>query len=105
MEMITADAALSYAAAESRISFIYGLISGPILIGFGGVMFLCLRRRTATAPAKSEAFAPSGISNDYRSGFDRLVTAVLAEQKRRDRKRPDPLTPERKPQVDEAVLQ
>ena len=42
----------SFAAAESRISFIYGLISGPIIFSFGGVIFLLLsRRRSVPAPA------------------------------------------------------
>jgi hypothetical protein len=33
----------SYAAAESRISFIYGLICGPILLGLGGLVVLLMR--------------------------------------------------------------
>jgi len=32
-------------ATESRNSFIYGLISGPIIFSLGGFMFLLLQRR------------------------------------------------------------
>ncbi len=49
---LTAAAALAYAAAESRISFVYGLISGPIIFSFGGIVFLLLSRRRPAAVAQ-----------------------------------------------------
>ena len=45
----TVDAMFASSATESRTSFIYGLISGPIIFSLGGVMFLLLQRRR-TAP-------------------------------------------------------
>ena len=41
----TVDAMLAFSATESRNSFIYGLISGPIIFSLGGFMFLLLQRR------------------------------------------------------------
>ena len=41
----TAEAAFASSAAESRMAFVYGLISGPIIFCFGGVVFLLLNRR------------------------------------------------------------
>jgi hypothetical protein len=41
----TVDAMLAFSATESRTSFIYGLISGPIIFSLGGFMFLLLQRR------------------------------------------------------------
>lgn len=41
----TVDAMFASSATESRTSFIYGLISGPIIFSLGGVMFLLLQRR------------------------------------------------------------
>ena len=35
---------MAYAAAESRMSFIYGLATGPIMFGFCGAMVLLFGR-------------------------------------------------------------
>ena len=44
----TVDAMFALSATESRNSFIYGLISGPIIFSLGGFMFLLLQcRRSA----------------------------------------------------------
>lgn len=103
-EKTTGSDAFAYVATESRISFIYGLICGPILFAFGGVVFLFVSRRWNVAPAQSEAAAPDRANSATQGEFDRLVTAVLAEQKRRDRKHPEPVAPERELRIDEAAL-
>jgi hypothetical protein len=100
----TADAALAYSAAELRTSFIYGLVSGPTLFVLGGIAFLLMHRKKTVTAAQAEAGASHGVSNETQSEFDRLVTAVLAEQKRRDRKPAEPLASEREPRVDEVPL-
>jgi hypothetical protein len=52
------EAAMAYAAAETRMSFIYGLVTGPIIFGFGAAMVLLIgRRRNRTA---REAVAGTG---------------------------------------------
>ena len=48
---MTAEDAFAYAAAESRMAFVYGMISGPIIFCFGGVVFLLLGRRRTADPA------------------------------------------------------
>lgn len=100
----TADTALAYSAAELRTSFIYGLVSGPMLFVLGGVAFLLMHRRKTIAGAQPEAGAPHSASRETQSEFDRLVTAVLAEQKRRDRKPAEPIAPEREQRIDEIPL-
>ena len=96
-----ADAVVANAAAEARMSFFYGLICSPICFGLGGLVFLLVRRRRSRA-APAKASAPDRASRDTQSEFDRLVTAVLAEVKRREAKQPER---EREPRIDEAVLQ
>ena len=81
---ITAEAALAYAAAESRMSFVYGLISGPIVFSFGGAMFLLLRRKRTVDVAWRQTAAPSSDRRDDQGDVHRMVAAVLAEQARRD---------------------
>jgi hypothetical protein len=39
------DAMFASSVAESRTSFIYGLISGPVIFSLGGFIFLLLQRR------------------------------------------------------------
>jgi hypothetical protein len=85
---LTAAAALAYAAAESRISFVYGLISGPIVFCFGGVVFLLLSRR------RSAAVAQHG---------ERIGRMTAAEQQRRDGRPRSPGVFERQ-RFDEAGL-
>jgi hypothetical protein len=65
------------AGTDWRISFVFGLLTGPIIFCFGGVVFLSLSRRRSAAPD----IARSPL--DDRRGFDRLVAAIVAEQERR----------------------
>jgi hypothetical protein len=104
VEVTTTDAALAYSAAELRTSFIYGLVSGPTLFVLGGVVFLLMHRRKTITGAQAEAGAPHNAGNETQGEFDRLVTAVLAEQKRRDRKPAEPIAPEREQRIDEVPL-
>lgn len=101
-EKASADAAFAYAAAEARMSFIYGLISSPICFGLGGLVFLWARRRRRRAGAPARASAPDRASRDPQREFDRLVTAVLAEVKLREAKQPEPVAPDLR--IDESVL-
>jgi hypothetical protein len=99
-----ADAAFAHAAAESRTSFIYGLISGPILFGLGGLAFLFMPRKRSITGARSDAVASDKVGGENQLEFDRLVTAVLAEQKRRNRKQPEPIASEREQRIGEAAI-
>jgi hypothetical protein len=101
---MTADAALAHSAGEARISFVYGLVSGPIIFSFGGVVFLLLRRKKAVDVARPEAAAPGNDRRNDQGDFNRLVAAVLAEQARRDGKQRPPIAPERQQRTDEAAL-
>lgn len=101
-EKASADAAFAYAAAEARMSFIYGLISSPIGFGLGGLVFLWARRRRSRAGEPAGASAPDRASRDPQREFDRLVTAVLAEVKLREAKQPEPVAPDLR--IDEFVL-
>jgi hypothetical protein len=102
-EMTSADAGLAYTAAEARMSFIYGLVSSPICFALGGLVFLWTRRRRSRAGALTDALAPDRASAASQREFDRLVTAVLAEAKRREAKRPEPVAPQRDQWNDESV--
>lgn len=85
------DRAIASAAAESRMSFLYGLICGPILICLGGLVFLFFDRRRSFPGLR---FAkPYSASSEHRIELDRLVAMRLSEQKRRDGKQPDPVRP------------
>lgn len=53
------EAVMAYTAAESRMSFIYGLITGPIIFSCGGVMVLLLGRRRNSRMAR-DAVAGTG---------------------------------------------
>lgn len=57
-----ANAALAYASAEARISFVYGLVSGPIVFCLGGVVFLLLNRKRRGAVSARETAAFDGVS-------------------------------------------
>ncbi|MBX9830080.1 MAG: hypothetical protein K2Y27_34435 [Xanthobacteraceae bacterium] len=52
-ERAVAEAIATVASAQSKIGFLYGLISGPVLIGVGAVVFLLVRRRKQTLPEPS----------------------------------------------------
>jgi multidrug efflux pump subunit AcrA (membrane-fusion protein) len=98
------DAVLASTAAEARMSFIYGLISSPICFGLGGLVFLWVHRRRSRAGAPADALAPDHASGAGQREFDRLVTAVLAEAKRREAKLTEPVASGRDQWVDESVL-
>jgi len=101
LETPSADAGVAHAAADARMSFIYGLISGPICFGLGGLVFLWVRRRRSRAGAPADASAPDPASRRTQREFDRLVTAVLAEVKRREAKHSESIASARD---DESVL-
>jgi hypothetical protein len=103
-EKTIADVGFALAAAESKLSFIYGLTGGLVLLGVGGIVLLAMRRNPNAAPAQPEAATPEKESRNKQIEFDRLVAAVLDEQKRRDRKAPKPSEPVRKQPVEEPAL-
>ena len=103
-EKSAADVAWATAAAESRMSFIYGLISSPICFGLGGVVFLWVQRRRRANGSPSEASPPDHASRDSQREFDRLVTAVLAESKRRGAGKSEPGASVNDRRIDESVL-
>ena len=103
-ETSAADVAWATAAAESRMSFIYGLISSPICLGLGGAVFLWVQRRRRPNGFPSEALVPDHVSRDTQREFDRLVTGVLAELKRREAKKSEPGESGRDQRIDESVL-
>jgi hypothetical protein len=92
-EKTTIDAALAYAAAQSRISFVYGLISGPILFSLGGFVFLFLDRKRNIPGARSQAAGPVDVTSRNRRDSAGAVPTAPAQQQRRDRKRPEPVSP------------
>jgi hypothetical protein len=98
----TAEAAFAYVAAEWTMGFVYGMVAGPIIFCFGGVVFLLLSRRRSDTVAGRGTTAPDKASLDDRR--DRMVAAVLAEQKRRDRQERPPVPPEREQRTAEAVV-
>ncbi len=102
-ETTSADAGLAYTAAQARMSFIYGLVSSPICFALGDLVFLWTRRRRSRAGALTDALAPDRASAASQREFDRLVTAVLAEAKRREAKRPEPVVSQRDQWNDESV--
>jgi len=67
---VSGDAAYAYAVSESRMSFLYGLLSGPVIFCLGGFAFLLIGRRRA-------------VPLD-RAAFDGVVEAVLAELRQRE---------------------
>ncbi|MBX9847080.1 MAG: hypothetical protein K2Z80_35260 [Xanthobacteraceae bacterium] len=52
-ERAVAEAIATVASAQSKISFLYGLISGPVLLGVGAAVFLLMRRRKQPLPEPS----------------------------------------------------
>ena len=85
-EKVIADVGFALAAAESKVSFVYGLMGGLLLMGFGAVGFVVMRKRMSgeTAQPNVATFVNRGTQGE----FDRLVAAVLDEQKRRDSRTP-----------------
>jgi hypothetical protein len=76
------EAALAFAASESRMSFIYGLVSGPAVFCLGGIVFLLLRRKPHAGTQSAAGWADA--YRDDQSELSRTVAAVMAEQARRD---------------------
>lgn len=83
------ETVLSYSAAELRMTFIYGLVSGPLLFSLGGLVFLLMHRKRNTVPL------PNSAGEDNLAEIHRLVKAVLADQTRRDKAPTNPSPPER----------
>jgi hypothetical protein len=66
---------MALAAAESRMSFIYGLISGPILFSLGGLVFLLIERWRTNSRLRAAA-AMVGHAGSYdRRASDRFASA------------------------------
>ena len=77
-----ADVGIALAAAESKVSFAYGLFSGLALVGWGGAAFFFLYRRKTAEQAQAPARTPEHVRGDRRSEVDRLMATALGEQKR-----------------------
>ena len=103
-EKTIADVGFALAAAESKLGFIYGLMASLVLFGSGLIAFLALRRKRNAGPTKPEAATRESDSREKQIEFDRLVAAVLDEQKRRDRKALKPSAPVQKQPVEEPAL-
>jgi hypothetical protein len=54
-ERAVAEAIASAASAQSKIAFLYGLASGPVLLGAGAIALWLLRRRRHASPEPSAA--------------------------------------------------
>ncbi len=92
---------------ESRISFVYGLMIGPIIFCFGGVAFLMVGQRNGSPLAQLKPDQPESALTGHaapndRAEFDRLVATVAAELNRRQSRQSDP--PTREPRTGEAGL-
>jgi hypothetical protein len=83
-------------AAELRISFVYGLICGPVLFIMGGIAFLLTQRRKRVTTAETAAA--------WSDEFDRLVVAVMAEIDRRQHKTPAAADTLRAPRTGDAPV-
>lgn len=81
-----------------KLSFIYGLVSGLALLGLAGAAFLGMRRMKGMGQVPSQPVAPES-HRDTQVEFDRLVAAVLDEQKRRAKKALKADAPVHKPKV------
>jgi hypothetical protein len=103
-EKTIADVGFALAAAESKLGFIYGLMGGLVLLGSGLIAFLVVRRKRNAGNTQPEAATPKSDSREKKIEFDRLVSAVLDEQKRRDGKAPNPVAPVRKQTIEEPAL-
>ena len=89
-EKAMAEFGLALAAAESKVSFVYGLTGGLVLVGLGGFGFVFIRRKMHRRVALSQAVSPENDNRGTQGEFDRLVASVLDEQRRRARKTPTP---------------
>ncbi len=92
-----AETVLLHSAAELRMNFIYGLISGPLLFTLGGLVFLLMLRKRTPAPL------PDRADEDKLAEIHRLVKVVLADQTRLEKASGDPSQPERAKPVEQPV--
>lgn len=103
-----AEPAYAQSAWESRISFVYGLMIGPVIFCFGGVVFLMVGQRGSMAATKfsaaeqPEPTASSDATRTDRAAFERLVASVLVELNRRNGRPAEPAA--RDPRTEEAAL-
>lgn len=75
---------LALSAAESRISFVYGLVSGFAVAGLGAGAFLAMRRQRMLAVRKPEAPSSLDAGPDH-DEIERMVAKVIADQQQRAR--------------------
>jgi hypothetical protein len=97
-----ADAGFALASAESKISFIYGLITGLVLLGVGVLLFT--QRQRFAGITRPALVTPEAVSRDTQVEVDRLVVAVLNEQKRREKNASKLNTPAREPRIEEPAV-
>lgn len=100
------------ALAQARLSFLYGLISGPLIFCLGGVAFMLAGRRRGAA--SSDPFDPFGelkpagphkaAGPAAREDLDSMVRAVMLELERRKGRPSDPLASPRASRVEDAGL-
>ena len=83
------ETVLFYSAADLRMNFIYGLVSGPLLFTLGGLVFLLMHRKRTPVPV------PNKADEDNLAEIHRLVKVVLADQTRREKVSGDHSQPER----------
>jgi hypothetical protein len=88
-EKAIADVGVALATAESKVSFIYGLLSGLALVGLGSAAFFVVYRQKMIGRVQIAA-ATSMNGGGKRSEVDRLAATVLGEQKPAVRKAPAP---------------
>lgn len=98
---ISAEAA--NALAQARLSFLYGLFSGPLIFCLGGAVFMLIgRRRSAPVDpfdpfgelkpvGQTKTAAADHAARGDRAELDGMVRAVLAELERRKGRPADPL--------------
>ena len=101
-EKVIADVGFALAAAESKISFVYGLMGGLLLVGFGAIGFVVLRKRMSKEMV--QPVMPASAYRGTQSEFDRLVAAVIEEQKRRDKRAPRQAVASNEQRIDEPAL-
>ena len=100
----SAEAAFAYAAGLNRGSASFRPDQRPIIFRFGGVVFLRRAARDAVQWRDLQPPRPTTPAVSIDTSFDRLVTAVLAEQRRRDSKQNSPAAPEREQRTDDAAV-
>src|SRR5262249_18429391 len=84
----TISMALAQTASESRISFLYGLVLGMVFASLAAAVFLLMQRKKMAVAAQVMADEAMLASRQRQSEFDRMVTAMVAEQEQRFSKKP-----------------